>query len=193
MASWLAGLCESEAMCGKACYNEVTGEARSSQGESSSSLILHTDLLLEDFRLREGRSIYWEARGGREGPPGKSKAGEKGEVHCPKPRLMTPCRGGALSSIPQAEVLRGSHPCPVGTEDTWCFHGPSRLLPSQHPLWMRELTWACMGASRLCQRHVCDPTSSPLSVNKSTAEGLRETQKGEFERRLWINIKYKVL
>lgn len=32
-----------------------------------------------------------------------------------------------------------------------------------------------------------------LSVNKSTAEGLTEIQRGEFKRRLWINIKYKVL
>ena len=72
-------------------------------------------------------------------------------------------------------------------------HGPSRLLRSQNPLWMRERLWACVGDPRLCQRHLCDPTSSPLSINKSTSGGLGETQRGEFKRRLWINIKYKVL
>lgn len=41
------------------------------------------------------------------------------------------------------------------------------------------------------QQHLCDPTSSPLSINKSTAGGVGEAQRGEFKRRLWINIKYK--
>lgn len=45
------------------------------------------------------------------------------------------------------------------------------------------------GGSQALQRHLCDPTSPPLSINPSTAGGLRETQRGEFKRRLWINIK----
>lgn len=42
MASWVPGLCAAEAACGKACSNEATGEARSSQGVPSASAIFHT-------------------------------------------------------------------------------------------------------------------------------------------------------
>lgn len=52
MASWLPGIGDSVAVCGKACYNEATGEARSSQGVSTTSLMFHTALLLDDFCLR---------------------------------------------------------------------------------------------------------------------------------------------
>lgn len=52
MASWLPGIGDSAAVCGKACYNEATGEARSSQGVSATSLMFHIALLLDNFRLR---------------------------------------------------------------------------------------------------------------------------------------------
>lgn len=52
MASCLPGIGDSAVVCGKACCNEATGEARSSQGVSAASLMFHTALLLDDFRLR---------------------------------------------------------------------------------------------------------------------------------------------
>lgn len=64
MSGRLPGICESEAVCEKAYYNEAAGEDRSSQGVSAPSLIFHTALLPGDFCLREGQHLYWNTGGG---------------------------------------------------------------------------------------------------------------------------------